>query len=689
MARHGRENRRFDVDADKVRWSHNTIFDHFGHEDGVPGSSVFEMVVSLLLGEIDIADIPPVRIIERDSQFYSLSNRRLYAFKTYQRVLERYNADVPPLSIPVVLVAHAPDWFFTSENDGTAVELLRPINISFGVSGRRVHSVSIEPVPKSPADSSSGLSSRPPAESFTSQKPERSRCIPPSAETQQTMPHVPEKLETIPSTSSSSDDVPGKSPEQPNIPPNGTPAIGNNEKLETTPNVSLGESGVIKEAAVQQHKSTCSHGDKTVTNFSGSGTHSSNVQVGPAAIPIPPAAAPLSLQTITCDTFDDSHASASMAEMPLTSVRMGVENEVVLCVHCRDKSIGLFRHACDLLTLVTGPIDIDLECCQDDGVLRQLHDMGPPWCWPENWVLLGTVVSDRYGRFRALGVGTTKQKRERALRLALMATAKSRSDDLSLGECDAYGARVIGELVQRAREAMGGVAVNPDLPPPPEKHLLPWPPPPPPPLPSAPSRPPPPPPPPPPPSPPPPPPPPPPPLPPPSVSTCLGSTVGPRAVTPPPAVAPMQLQPSHPPAVAAEFLPPSACHLQAGFLVAPEPSAQRPMGSKVAERIYRRGSLVAARMWSQDQLDVTTRESQFGCMMTLATAVLNYVSEGNGYLSLSVGDRLCARFDRAEPGGQADQYASYIWGVPWPEDCGGMVSKDLGGWFPLGSVRPG
>eukprot|EP00929_Paragymnodinium_shiwhaense_P013536 TRINITY_DN121392_c0_g1_i1.p1 TRINITY_DN121392_c0_g1~~TRINITY_DN121392_c0_g1_i1.p1 ORF type:complete len:833 (-),score=145.66 TRINITY_DN121392_c0_g1_i1:196-2694(-) len=124
---------RFPIAVDKLRWSHSSVFDHFGYENGLPGKSVFELVVELLLGSCRLEDIPPLRVMQKDNQLYSLSNRRLFAFKKYQEVLRKLKPDLPPVSVTVTLnpLGSGSDWCFTTLNQGRSVELMRPFQVNY------------------------------------------------------------------------------------------------------------------------------------------------------------------------------------------------------------------------------------------------------------------------------------------------------------------------------------------------------------------------------------------------------------------------------------------------------------------------------------------------------------------------------------------------------------------------------
>ena len=72
-------------DIGQVRWSHDAVYDHFKD-----GTSVFETVVELLNGKLKLQDLPPLQLVKKGGQYYSLSNRRLYAIRQYLNLPKTY-----------------------------------------------------------------------------------------------------------------------------------------------------------------------------------------------------------------------------------------------------------------------------------------------------------------------------------------------------------------------------------------------------------------------------------------------------------------------------------------------------------------------------------------------------------------------------------------------------------------------
>ncbi|CAE8593316.1 unnamed protein product [Polarella glacialis] len=92
--------------VDKLGWSHDRIYDHFGD-----GKSVYETVVELLMEKIRPVDLPALEIVCLGSRIYSISNRRLLAFKTFQLVLRRLKSEDSEVLVPVRLKRPTGDFF--------------------------------------------------------------------------------------------------------------------------------------------------------------------------------------------------------------------------------------------------------------------------------------------------------------------------------------------------------------------------------------------------------------------------------------------------------------------------------------------------------------------------------------------------------------------------------------------------
>ena len=106
------------MEVSQLRWSHDSIFDHFSD-----GTSVYELFVQLILGERNVTDIAPMEVVPIGGHVYSLSNSRLYAFLKYKCALERVSGQTSPLCVPVKRVSPLNGNAFTTASQGTSVEL--------------------------------------------------------------------------------------------------------------------------------------------------------------------------------------------------------------------------------------------------------------------------------------------------------------------------------------------------------------------------------------------------------------------------------------------------------------------------------------------------------------------------------------------------------------------------------------
>lgn len=111
----------------------------------------------------------------------------------------------------------------------------------------------------------------------------------------------------------------------------------------------------------------------------------------------------------------------------------------LLCVFCEDKSSDLCRYACELAHSAVGVEGVEFEEMQHDDLWAQFQAVGVPWSSRANWYKVGTVSSGHYKGLRAIGVATTRAKRERAVRLAICVAAVLRS---RFGSTDAVDDRV-------------------------------------------------------------------------------------------------------------------------------------------------------------------------------------------------------------------------------------------------------
>jgi hypothetical protein len=95
--------------ANEVRFTQNSIKSTFKN-----GDSVDALIQGLKSGNVSANDIPAIRIFEKDGIFYSLDNRRLYAFK--QAGIENFRS-VWATAEEIANEA----WKFTTKNGGTSI----------------------------------------------------------------------------------------------------------------------------------------------------------------------------------------------------------------------------------------------------------------------------------------------------------------------------------------------------------------------------------------------------------------------------------------------------------------------------------------------------------------------------------------------------------------------------------------
>jgi hypothetical protein len=93
-----------------VRFSQDSISANFKK-----GGSVQGMADALANGRLNINEVPPIRIVERNGKLYTLDNRRLEAFR-------RANADVP-YRIATPEEVRSESWKFTTTNDGSSIRV--------------------------------------------------------------------------------------------------------------------------------------------------------------------------------------------------------------------------------------------------------------------------------------------------------------------------------------------------------------------------------------------------------------------------------------------------------------------------------------------------------------------------------------------------------------------------------------
>lgn len=93
-----------------VRFSQSSIKSLFSD-----GRTIDELAEGLKDGTVEAADIPPIRLMEREGELFTLDNRRLEAFR-------RAGVDVPyRMATPDEIADEA--WKFTTRNGGTSIRV--------------------------------------------------------------------------------------------------------------------------------------------------------------------------------------------------------------------------------------------------------------------------------------------------------------------------------------------------------------------------------------------------------------------------------------------------------------------------------------------------------------------------------------------------------------------------------------
>lgn len=155
------------VALSELRWSHDKINDHFRDY-----RSVYETAISLLLETTRFEDIPPLQVVQIGPNLYSLSNRRLFAFRTYERV-RRHLCWEDEIFVPVEIVDlksyDTPKFTTPDAVQGLSVEVSTPIKIIF-----ERHDVGPRCISQDRVRALSRSISRPPQEA-SAMSPERRR----------------------------------------------------------------------------------------------------------------------------------------------------------------------------------------------------------------------------------------------------------------------------------------------------------------------------------------------------------------------------------------------------------------------------------------------------------------------------------------------------------------------------------
>src|SRR3712207_6432818 len=98
------------MDPDTVRFSQSSVSYRFRD-----GGTIDDLAEGLRTGRIRPEEIPSLRLVEREGQFFILDNRRLEAFR-------RAGVPIPwRLATPEEIEAEA--WKFTTANGGASVRV--------------------------------------------------------------------------------------------------------------------------------------------------------------------------------------------------------------------------------------------------------------------------------------------------------------------------------------------------------------------------------------------------------------------------------------------------------------------------------------------------------------------------------------------------------------------------------------
>ena len=98
------------INPHRVRFSQSSIKASFAS-----GGTIADLVEQLSRGTVDPASVPPIRLLERDGELFTLDNRRLEAFR-------RAGVDVPyRMATPEEAASEA--WKFTTRNQGTEIRV--------------------------------------------------------------------------------------------------------------------------------------------------------------------------------------------------------------------------------------------------------------------------------------------------------------------------------------------------------------------------------------------------------------------------------------------------------------------------------------------------------------------------------------------------------------------------------------
>src|SRR5580765_4603712 len=98
------------MDPNKVRFSQASVSYRFKD-----GRTIEDLAAGLKSGAVPAAEVPPLRLVEREGNLFTLDNRRLEAFR-------RAGVEMPwRMATPDEIAAEG--WKFTTTNDGVSVRV--------------------------------------------------------------------------------------------------------------------------------------------------------------------------------------------------------------------------------------------------------------------------------------------------------------------------------------------------------------------------------------------------------------------------------------------------------------------------------------------------------------------------------------------------------------------------------------
>lgn len=128
----------------------------------------------------------------------------------------------------------------------------------------------------------------------------------------------------------------------------------------------------------------------------------------------------------------------------------------MICVECEAPSVGLFPYAMELSGYVATTEQVREDGAGDHAdLVRSALEAEGLGHWSEGLFLVAIILGGRYKGISAVGFGTNKKARQRAARLALVATCRARLPLRNHGAEDPSGDGLFPAFVDRARLLLG------------------------------------------------------------------------------------------------------------------------------------------------------------------------------------------------------------------------------------------